>query len=711
MIYASLLMNISLSHTHGDEGLMGKLPTGSWLPRLGNGTTLGAKPASLNDRYVELYQTFADSWRVTERTSLFTYARGTSAATFTDKDWPTFTPPCKLKPRFQLSEKPQKSIREAGAKKICRLVTEGDLFEDCVLDVSVTGEKSFADGYLLEQKIRFNATSIQVTFLPDEDEAKVRLVALVLSLNKKGAKPEGIVTFYINGEQVEKAVRVGSNGQAIIKINRPSPDDNVTADYTNGSEDGLEVSYSPAAKTPKHIKQVKQIKAKLEEVTTAEHRLVLKHLNDAVRVEDIIHGMPQTTHTHPDDPHPSEHAGHDTHHKELVEGACARKMMAYKLEQYPLGFRHWKELQGIEGFRPEWLDDLVSSFSSVVLGAWNDFPVDIPQRGLMNRDGIVHAIMLKSGRVLFITADETTMLWDPLDTSPATSFEDPTNQPASMPLGYSQVCSHHAQMSDPDGSVLVVGGGGYGPNPLAVAGYIFNPVTKTWRRTANDMVQNKWYPTAVALGGEKMLIASGKTNDGDMEIFDEATECFSTMTGDDKVFPNLYPGLHILPNNAIFYSRTGFGTAQAGPGGVSYTNPLTSPNHLGGIRPAYFTPNALPNATPTGGTWTKITDSPVKRVKGMSVTLLKSTPPYTRIIVMGGTDTLTNNTYEMFDASVLTPTSSFDPPEAFPDGQNRSLPSGVLLPTGNLFVAAFQRLIHPVLNTIYKQIHGQRGQT
>lgn len=304
----------------------------------------------------------------------------------------------------------------------------------------------------------------------------------------------------------------------------------------------------------------------------------------------------------------------------------------------------------------------------------------------MIRDGIVHAIMLKSGQVLFITGDETTLLWNPEDTNPLTSFEDPMNQPHLMPLGYSQVCSHHIQLSDADGSILVVGGGGYGPNSLAVAGYIFNPITKTWRRTVNNMVQNKWYPTAVSLGGKKVLIASGKTTDGDMEIFDETTETFSTMTGDDKIFPNLYPGLHLLPNNSIFYSRTGFGNAGAGPGGVAYDDPLVSPNNLGGKRPAYFTPNAVPNVTPTGGTWTKITPSPIKRVKGMSVTLLKSTPPYVRVIVMGGTDALTNDTYEIFDASTLSPTSSFDPADPFPDGQNRSLPSGVLLPTGNLFV-------------------------
>lgn len=296
-------------------------------------------------------------------------------------------------------------------------------------------------------------------------------------------------------------------------------------------------------------------------------------------------------------------------------------------------------------------------------------------------DGVVHAIMLKTGKVLFITADQTTLLWNPEDATAAT-FEDPVNQPHSMPGGYSQICGHHVQLSDGNGSVLSVGGGGYGPNPIAKAGYIFDPTTKTWRRSANDMVDDKWYPTAVSLGGKKLLIASGKSNDGDMEVFNETTETFHPITGDDKIFPNLYPGLHILPNNSIFYSRTGFGTAGAGPGGVAYDDPTDSPDRLGGKRAAYFTFNA----THTGGTWQKITASPINRVKGMSVTLLKSTPPFVRILVMGGVDDLTNDTYEIFDASVLSPTSSFSPAEPVPDGQNRTLCSGVVLPDGNLFV-------------------------
>lgn len=434
----------------------------------------------------------------------------------------------------------------------------------------------------------------------------------------------------------------------------------------------------------------KRVKPHLKNINAAEHRLVLQYLNEAVRAEDLMYGKPITAHVHPEEIHP-EHHDHDEEREEIIESKMAKKILEFRDQKYPLGFRHWEELTQIEHFNPEILDDLVFRFSASVRGQWNDFPVNIPQRGPGTIDGVVHAALLKTGKVLFITADETTLLWNPEDTTPAT-FEDPTNQPHLMPGGYSQICGHHVQLSDSKGSLLSVGGGGYGPNSLAKAGYIFDPETETWHRSNNDMADDKWYPTAVSLGGKKVLVASGKTFDGDMEIFNEDTETFQPITGDDKIFPNLYPGLHILPNNAIFYSRTGFGTAGAGPGGVAYDDPTVSPDRLGGKRSAYFTFNS----DYSGGTWQKIIPSPVNRVKGMSVTLLKSTPPYVRVMVMGGVDDSTNDTYEIFDASVLSPTSSFSPAQPVPDGENRTLCSGVLLPDGNLFVCGgIQRVNSP----------------
>ncbi len=75
-------LNINIYHTSAYDGIMGARTKGSWLPRLADGSSLGARPVAMHDRYVDLYVTFADSWRVNNKTSLFDYARGTSTKTF-----------------------------------------------------------------------------------------------------------------------------------------------------------------------------------------------------------------------------------------------------------------------------------------------------------------------------------------------------------------------------------------------------------------------------------------------------------------------------------------------------------------------------------------------------------------------------------------------------------------------------------------------------
>jgi hypothetical protein len=210
--------------------------------------------------------------------------------------------------------------------------------------------------------------------------------------------------------------------------------------------------------------------------------------------------------------------------------------------------------------------------------------------------------------VLFITADETTVLWDPNNTAPST-FEDPINQPHTMTDGYSQLCGHHVFL--PDGQLLSVGGGGYGPNPAAHFGWRFEPGAKSWARSANSMSESKWYPTANILNDEKVLVTCGNTS-GNMELYDIASDTFSTMTGDTKHFPNLYPGLHLLPNSVMVYSRTGWGSA--GAGGFATADNTTS----------FFT-----FIGPASGIWTDIVTDTVNRAKGMSVLLYASTPPRT----------------------------------------------------------------------------------
>jgi Domain of unknown function (DUF1929) len=160
---------------------------------------------------------------------------------------------------------------------------------------------------------------------------------------------------------------------------------------------------------------------------------------------------------------------------------------------------------------------------------------------------------------------------------------------------------------------------------------------------------------------------------GDMDLYDEVIDRFRPVELEEKTFPSLYPGLHVLPSHSVFYSRTGWG--EPGPGGGPYR---------GDDQSAYFTLTAA-----TSGAWTGITPAAqtiADRTKGMSVLHLSSAPPYARILVFGGADPATNDTYETIDASSVSPASSWSAPVTFPDREHRSLCSAVLLPDGAIFL-------------------------
>lgn len=408
------------------------------------------------------------------------------------------------------------------------------------------------------------------------------------------------------------------------------------------------------------------------------HRRILRTINNAVRPEDLLASEPAIPHvefagfmlgTPAGDDHGPEPIDKEAEDKRKQARAAqlqfSSEILKFRDENYPLGLRHVGELEAGKLLDFRHFPELFFHLTHLTMGQWEDFPVDIPRRGNMSRDGVLHAAMCHTGKVLFITADETTLLWDPNNTA-ASTFEDPNNQPHLMPNGYSQLCGHHVFLSS--GKLLSMGGGGYGPNSLARAGYVFDPPSKTWSRTSNNMSEAKWYPTSVALGDERVLVTCGNTG-GHMDIYDEATDSFSTVTGDDNNFPNLYPGLHLLPSHSVFYTRTGWG--NAGTGGAATNDPQS----------AYFSFSAS-----NAGAWNNIQNASANRTKGMSVLLLSSAPPYVRIIVIGGVGG-DRSTYEIADVTSLSGATSWGPATPFPDGIDRSLASAVLLPNGSVFVA------------------------
>jgi hypothetical protein len=134
--------------TSATGGLGGRIVPQSWLPALPDGSSMGPMPAALHDRYVDLYQVFGEAWRVTDATSLFDYATGDSTATFTLKTWPMENPPCKLP-----HGKPVAPVDLEVAQEACARIREGNLHDDCVFDVRVTGEQGFATTYWATQQL------------------------------------------------------------------------------------------------------------------------------------------------------------------------------------------------------------------------------------------------------------------------------------------------------------------------------------------------------------------------------------------------------------------------------------------------------------------------------------------------------------------------------------------------------------------------------
>lgn len=227
--YGIRYLDVSVTNTQADEGVMGRIPKTSWLPKLRTGQTLGHRPTNPLERYVQLYRTFADSWRVTDATSMFVYAPGTSTATFTDVDWPpppsykrevAVHPRCVLKPNFQKPLKPiERNIDVAEARRICHLVTDPHLHEMCVFDVVTTGDPSFARGYLTGQNLRKHSTKIQIHGDKDETEPgqPLLLTAIVQALYK-GPSPTGHVHFIVDGVEIQPAVPLDAHGRGTLTM-------------------------------------------------------------------------------------------------------------------------------------------------------------------------------------------------------------------------------------------------------------------------------------------------------------------------------------------------------------------------------------------------------------------------------------------------------------------------------------------------------------
>jgi hypothetical protein len=378
------------------------------------------------------------------------------------------------------------------------------------------------------------------------------------------------------------------------------------------------------------------------EIEPEAHRRLIEALNGARRVEDL---------------------------EVLREAKLGREQISELLRvrntEHPLGFTNLSEVAELVRFDPGILGKLTWWFGPWRYGSWSmPYETQMPNGSAFH---VAHAAVLKTGWVLFLpeSSTKTTLLWDPSDeVNPV--FDHMLDTPDEMLF-----CSGHAFLSD--GRLLVVGGGGGGPSGVNRA-WKFDPVAKTWTKTAGDMTHARWYPTVVTLSDERRVLAvGGRPSVGTAEVYDELSDSFTLLSGPDVVrdFPQLYPGLHLLPGGEIFYTRTGFGSAGAGPGGFGDPNPT----------------NAYCRVDPPGdGKWVEL-ESTMEfpdRVRGMSVLLLDPCEPSVRALVIGGGTVPGNETAEMLTLSTLNPAWSHA--MTIPGGEGRNNVNAVLLPDGKVFV-------------------------
>jgi subtilisin family serine protease len=217
--HQTLYLNLAVLRTTATSGVMGAIPNGSWLPAFPDGTSLGAMPASLQQRHVDLNGKFADAWRVDAASSLFDYRPGESTATFTRRDWPSAEGQCALP-----GVTPARPVPMAAAQRACNAIADPGRRSSCVFDVAVTGEVGFAKAYLLTERTLRRST--RVSLYDDTGVTAAGQAASVTALVERrsgGRVPKGTIRFLVDGKPASDFVGVDARGHATWRTSRLAP--------------------------------------------------------------------------------------------------------------------------------------------------------------------------------------------------------------------------------------------------------------------------------------------------------------------------------------------------------------------------------------------------------------------------------------------------------------------------------------------------------
>lgn len=157
--YRVWYLDLDVRHVRASDGVMGKIARGSWLPALPDGRSVGPLPDDLGARYKQLYGTFAEAWRVTDATSLFTYGPGESSRSSITPGWPGLSPQtCVVPPRSEKDPPgpaPLRTLTAEAATRACAGLLDPARRTDCEADVRVTGEVTLAKTYKVAEAIAY----------------------------------------------------------------------------------------------------------------------------------------------------------------------------------------------------------------------------------------------------------------------------------------------------------------------------------------------------------------------------------------------------------------------------------------------------------------------------------------------------------------------------------------------------------------------------
>ncbi len=180
----NLFVEPSPSLVETASGVLAAVPDGSDLPALPDGSVLPRTDAAdAHGRYVALYQTFADAWRVTNETTLFDYDAGKSTA---DYQQPGFPPEEDGAPGSRLSAE-----QLASAEALCAGIDDNRLFQLCVYDVAVTGAGLFADSYAQILRVVDPRPDVRPTPQPTPSQGSTELPAGFVEVLNERATLQG----------------------------------------------------------------------------------------------------------------------------------------------------------------------------------------------------------------------------------------------------------------------------------------------------------------------------------------------------------------------------------------------------------------------------------------------------------------------------------------------------------------------------------------